>query len=72
MSFLNHLSQNSADLTRNVTQHRTAVAVYINHFNSLIREITATIVIFFLVLWASPKLLLVCLSFFDYDISLYD
>ena len=64
MSFLNHLSQNPADLTRNVTQHCTAVAVYINHFNSLIREITATIVIFFLVLWASPKIIIGVFIFF--------
>ena len=62
MSFKSFESK-SADLTRNVTQHCTAVAVYINHFNSLIREITATIVIFFR-LWASPKIIIGVFIFF--------
>lgn len=61
MPFLNHLKKNPADLTRNITQHCSAMAVYITHLNTFIREITAAVMITLLVVWASPKIIIAIL-----------
>ena len=56
MEYINHLEKEPAELTRKITQDISMLGIYIQQYLTLIREIMALLVILFLVVWSSPKI----------------
>jgi ATP-binding cassette, subfamily B, bacterial PglK len=56
MEYIKHLEKEPAELTRKITQDISMLGIYIQQYLTFIREIMALLVILFLVVWSSPKI----------------
>lgn len=71
MDYIEHLEKEPAELTRKISQDISMLGIYIQQFFTLYREIIALTVLFLLIVWSSPSVVLLIVSVLSFLVFFY-
>ena len=71
MEYINHLEKDPAELSRKITADISMLGIYIQQYLAVVREVAVLVVILFLLIWASPSIVLLVASILSIITYLY-